>query len=617
MALVFNQAGTTNLNAANTFTGAVTIGSGTVQLGSGGSISSASGISDNGALVYSIAGATVQGCVISGSGSLAVQGPGMVTLTNSGNTFSGATTINGGTLQLGLGTVGNDGSLPGNITDNATLAFNYFGSSTFAGTISGSGGVAINGPGAATLGAANTFSGGVALNQGTLQLANAAAVQNSTVTIASSGSLTFASGIGSFGIGGLAGSGNLALQDATASPVALTVGSNGQNTTYSGVASGAGSLTLAGSGTLTLANANTYTGNTLVSGGTLALANSLALQQSTLDTSGSGSLSFGALASATVGGLTGGGPLVLNNASGGAVALSVGNNGFDAASSGAISGSGGLTKVGSGTQTLTGVNSYSGSTTLVAGKLSISTVSNIGGANAALSFNGGILQVTGTNATSVDNLPVNWGSFNGGFDIASAANTFTIASSLGGTGSFNKAGAGLLSLTAANASFSGPATVNGGTLHIANPMALPNSTVTVNSGGLLAFSSSITASTLGALSGSGNVVMNNAALTVGGNNASTVFNGVMSSVPGSPTSGFVKTGSGTMFLGGNNTYAGPTLVQAGVLKFASALFRRYRPRGPAEWDSCVRCRNREHWGNLYGGPVDTELHRICGGAKHQ
>jgi fibronectin-binding autotransporter adhesin len=564
LALVFNQAGTTQLNAANTFTGGVTISSGTVQLGSGGSISSTSGISDDGTLVYSTAGATVQGCVISGSGSLAVQGPGIVTLTNSGNTFSGVTTISGGTLQLGLGTVGNDGSVAGNITANATLAFNYFGSPTFAGTISGSGGVAINGPGTATLAAANTFSGGVALNQGALQLANAAAVQNSTVTIASGGSLTFASGIGSFGIGGLAGSGNLALQDATANPVALTVGGNGQNTTYSGVLSAAGSLTLAGPGMLTLANANAYTGNTLVSGGTLALGNSLALQQSTLDTSGSGSLSFGSLTSATLGGLTGGGSLVLNNAGGGPVALSVGNNGFNAVSSGAISGGGGLTKIGGGTQVLAGVNSYSASTTLTAGELSISSSGNIGGANAAIIFNGGTLQVTGTNLTSIDNLPVNWASFNGGFDIASAANSFTVASSLGGTGGLSMSGAGLLSLTASNASFSGPATVNGGTLNIANPVALQNSTVTVNAGGVLTFSSSITASALGALSGSGNVALYNSLLTVGGNNASTTYSGAMSGA-----GGFVKTGNGTMSLGGNSAYAGPTTVAGGVLQLGS------------------------------------------------
>ena len=89
--------------------------------------------------------------------------------------------------------------------------------------------------------------------------------------------------------------------------------------------------------------------------------------------------------------------------------------------------------------------------------------------------------------------------------------------------------------------------------------------VTVNAGSLLNFSPSLSAATLGSLAGAGNVRLNNTLLSAGANNSSTAFSGTMSSLPGSPSSGFVKVGNGTMTLSGNNTYAGPTTVKSGTL----------------------------------------------------
>ena len=117
----------------------------------GRSASSAS-INDNGDLIYKVAGSETYGGIISGSGSLAVQGAGTVILTNAGTNYYGGTTITTGTLQLGTGTVNNDGTVTGDVTDNGTLAFNYNGTDDYVpGDLTGTGGVTKSGPGALTL----------------------------------------------------------------------------------------------------------------------------------------------------------------------------------------------------------------------------------------------------------------------------------------------------------------------------------------------------------------------------------------------------------------------------------------------------------------------------------
>ena len=129
-------------------------------------------------------------------------------------------------------------------------------------------------------------------------------------------------------------------------------------------------LTELGPNVLILGASDTYGGNTTISSGTLQLGNYLALQQSTLDTSGSGILSFGSLASATFGGLTGPGILTLSDTAY-AVALSVGKNNANTTFSGTLTGSGSLLKIGTGTLILTGSNSYAGATTISTGTLQL------------------------------------------------------------------------------------------------------------------------------------------------------------------------------------------------------------------------------------------------------
>jgi autotransporter-associated beta strand protein len=119
----------------------------------------------------------------------------------------------------------------------------------------------------------NTFTGDTRVNGGTLTLSTAAgstslALAGSTFDSDGAGALSFGT-MTAATFGGLKGAGSLALQNGSSAAVALTVGANGNSSTYSGALSGAGSLTKLGSGTLTLAGTSTYAGATTVSVGSL------------------------------------------------------------------------------------------------------------------------------------------------------------------------------------------------------------------------------------------------------------------------------------------------------------------------------------------------------------
>ncbi len=68
-------------------------------------------------------------------------------------------------------------------------------------------------------------------------------------------------------------------------------------------------------------------------------------------------------------------------------------------------------------------------------------------------------------------------------------------------------------------------------------------------------------STLGSLAGSGQVQLGNRTLTIGLNNASTTYDGIISG-----SGGILKTGAGTLTLGGANTYSGGTTINQGTLQ---------------------------------------------------
>ena len=120
--------GTMNANASGLFSLGSLSGSGTINTASGEDFS----IGTLGANMVFTGG-------IAGAGFIQKDGGGNLTLSGA-NTYSGGTTINSGILQIGSGgTTGTPGT--GNITDNATLAFNRSDAidDTGVGVISGTG----------------------------------------------------------------------------------------------------------------------------------------------------------------------------------------------------------------------------------------------------------------------------------------------------------------------------------------------------------------------------------------------------------------------------------------------------------------------------------------------
>jgi len=211
-----------------------------------------------------------------------------------------------------------------------------------------------------------------------------------------------------------------------------TSGSSAALTLSAGLV-GSGNLTLSSTnnGPVILTSLGTYTGTTTISGGTLQLGAANAAENSTIAVNATNGLTFAsAITSQTIGGLSGSSNEALTNLGSAAVALTVGNNNAPAAYSGILSGAGStLTKIGTGVQTLSGANTYSGTTTVNGGALNLdfansgsTTVNIIGhGANGALVMGGGALTLTGqAGATSQ--------TFTGTTFTAGTSNAFTVNS---------------------------------------------------------------------------------------------------------------------------------------------------------------------------------------------
>ncbi|MDQ0033670.1 outer membrane autotransporter protein [Variovorax boronicumulans] len=282
-----------------------------------------------------------------------------------------STTVLGGTLILGADNSAYTGSMtvaqggvlqsraqfaPAAITDNGLVRFAQPDSATYAGLVSGAGGIEKTGAGTLTLTRDQAFTGTTTISAGVLQLGNGG----------TTGSVK----------GSIVNNATLAIDRSDAHTLSNTI-------------SGSGSLVKQGTGTTTLTAANSYAGGTALKRGRLNVGHNLSLGTGALSMDDGTTLGFAAnglnLANAIV--LTGSNDPVIDTGS------------FGATLSGNISGGGFITKIGSGTLTLSGANSYTGATDVAAGTLKAGANGTFSAASAHRVRNGATLDLAGFSQT--------------------------------------------------------------------------------------------------------------------------------------------------------------------------------------------------------------------------
>ena len=424
---------------------------------------------------------------IAGTNGLEKTGAGTVILSGTNNTYSGTTTISAGTLEGRKSTTG--GASPfgtstiqlnaGTLTTTAVTADDTTQTYNF--------GNDVNVGGSATIGLSRTGTAGSNKTQAYGNLS----IGNSTLTV-SSGNINH----------------TLSFTGAILTGNAIINNSTNATTNIGAISETGGSrnLTKQGGATLRLLGTNTYTGTTTISGGTLEVQGSIAS-------------SSGIINNAT---------LTFNSNS----AQSYGN---------VISGSGSLTKSGSGTTILTADNSFLGSVTINAGTLSLL----------------GLNQYTGT--TSIGN-PNTLGA---GTAIINTLKNYGVASSLGAPTSgdiiFGKyAVNNLIYVGSGN-------TTNRTIRHEADVSNRNNGSGIYNNGtGALIFNGSTFNTPFVASGNAGRTTVFNLGGTYTGD--ANEIRGVIANNDGTSFISIAKFGSGTWSLGGSNTYTGTTTLNAGTLK---------------------------------------------------
>lgn len=468
-----------------------------------------------------------------------------------GNSFANSGTINGG-VSMGAASTNTYTAVSGssvNLAGGIGLDLNVLGlvgtSIRFAptGVVDGGAGgnntlvlqnvLPTSGTGTGTGGAVTTLSSGTYVNFQHLR------VNSGTWNLLGplvSGDAALNGGLVNFSHAGVFGSGTLTANGGAiaASTGGLTLGNNitlgasglhvaGTNAlTLSGTIGGAGRLTQNGAGTLTLSGINTYTGGTTINTG--------ALQGDTTSLQGN----------------------IVDNAT---LIFKQGTNG---SFGGAISGTGAMVKQGSGTLTLTGNNSYTGTTRVDSGTLALGAGTSIASSAGVGLAAGATLDLSAAGNQSV-------GALNGGGGTVNiGANTLTIsgtgngafAGTINGTGALVKNGASTQTLTGANL-YTGGTTVNDGALVLgAGGSLAAGSALNLNGTGVLDLSAggNQTIATLGG--DGGQVRLGGTTLSVGAG----TYGGVIAG-----SGGVNKTGNGALTLNGASTYTGPTQVNAGSL----------------------------------------------------
>jgi autotransporter-associated beta strand protein len=296
-------------------------------------------------------------------------------------------------------------------------------------------------------------------------------------------------------------------------------------------------ITKTGAGTQILSGTNSYTGATAVSAGALVFANTGARSaSSSVTTSGS---------TTTIGlGLDGGftssdvDSLFANTFSGitmNSTASNVANVGVYTATGNTATYSGGsqgttrgLNKLGAGTVAMTGASTYTGTTTISAGTLSLGN----GGTTGTLSTSSAIV-TNGTFAINRSNTVAQ------GTDFSGAAIT--------GTGGFSQIGSGTTTLSAAN-TYTGATTIAAGTLGLSGASErIANTSNLVLAGGTFALNGFTETMAALTLSGSATIDLGSGGrLLLANSSAASWTNGMVLTIAGT----FV---SGTSLQFGNNS----------------------------------------------------------------
>jgi YVTN family beta-propeller protein/autotransporter-associated beta strand protein len=400
---------------------------------------------------------------------------------------------------------------------------------TIAVPITGGGGIVKIGAGTIVLSGNNSYSGGTAINAGTLAVSSDGNLGDSSGGLAfGGGTLQFLSGF------------------TTSRAVTLTSGggtfdTNGNNSTLAGTISGTGGLTKIGSGTLTLSGTSTYSGPTMIAGGLINFNSASNFGSGTITLNGGG-LQWASGTSTDISSSLA--PFGSNGAT-------FDTNGNNVTLASTLLGIGGLTKIGSGTLTLSGNNSYSGGTTINAGTLAVGSNSALG--TGALTFASGTALQAAANGLSLANAMI----LNGTDTVDTQTNALTLAGVLSGSGGLTKTGSGTLILTNAN-TYSGGTAINAGTLRLENNQALGTGALTTT-GSVVDYANGVTIPNP--------IVLNSNTTQLQVLAGTATQAGVISELNGPRP--LEKIGGGTLVLTATNTYSGPTTITAGTLQLGN------------------------------------------------
>ncbi|HEV2514178.1 MAG TPA: autotransporter domain-containing protein [Devosia sp.] len=209
------------------------------------------------------------------------------------------------------------------------------------------------------------------------------------------------------------------------------------------------------------------------------------------------------------------------------------------------------------------------------GQLSAQQVERYDGAG-TVAFDGGTLKLTANQSFLFSGFQTGDITLEeGGGTIDTGTYSVHMDPGLVGEGGFTKKGTGTLNLYGAS-TYEGPTLISAGTLRAREIGVLSaGSAYEVASGATLRIDSNKT-QTIGSLAGAGTVQIgspafgNNPAgsaqLTLGGNDASTSFSGVLAG-----QGQLIKTGTGTLTLSGNNSFTGAVTVSGGGLNVLGTL----------------------------------------------